>query len=493
VTVLVAALFFIGVALSLNWPTPPGGGQGFAGENGNIAAALVHGRGFADPFASDTGPTAWMPPGMPALLALVFLVAGVKTTAAAWLVLALECVALTATLWLLLGLIGPGARRRWIASGLFLFGIWLQRENYLAVASDAAFFQLAGTGLLAALLRYRATGSRGSWFALLGLAALLPLLHAGLACALLVVLGLWWITDATRSTEKSWPTRLLRTARRPVILLLVYAASSGLWLARNAAAFGVAVPVKSNAWFELSLTQEHTPDGVLTLRTLMLHHPFFSAAEFSRYESMGEPDFMAYYRREAWAAVTDQPARYLAFVGHRAANAFIFTATPFDLAFTEAPFTASDRIRLTNAGLLVPVIGSRTSVWLCMDYAPEEFLRQTGTLGLEDGSSVRRDWLAKAVQTRTDATSLRRTLGGFMLAGFPCVCLLGAGLLQRTRLEPTCAWAAVVYLAALIPYVLISHNARQQYPHLALQVVFAVIFLEGLIGGIVTSQDQPAV
>jgi hypothetical protein len=240
------------------------------------------------------------------------------------------------------------------------------------------------------------------------------------------------------------------------------------------------VPVKSNAWFELYLTQEHTPDGVLTLRTLMLHHPFFSAAEFARYASMGEPAFMAYYRREARAAVTAQPARYLAFVGHRAANAFIFTATPFDLAFTEAAFTASDRIRLTNAGLLVPVIGQRTSIWLCLDQAPEDFFRLTDTLGLEDAPAVRRDWLAKAVRTRTDATSLRRVLGGFMLAGIPFACLLGAGLLQRTRLEPACAWATVVYLAALVPYVLISHNARQQYPHLALQVVFGAIFLDAL-------------
>ncbi len=38
-------------------------------EYGYIAAALVEGRGFADPFGAGTGATAWMPP----LLAFSFL------------------------------------------------------------------------------------------------------------------------------------------------------------------------------------------------------------------------------------------------------------------------------------------------------------------------------------------------------------------------------------------------------------------------------------
>src|SRR5262245_29513481 len=35
----------------------------------NIARSLRAGRGFADPFARPTGPTAWMPPALPAVLA----------------------------------------------------------------------------------------------------------------------------------------------------------------------------------------------------------------------------------------------------------------------------------------------------------------------------------------------------------------------------------------------------------------------------------------
>src|SRR6185437_7917870 len=37
----------------------------------HIAHALVAGRGFADPFAAPTGPTSWMPPFLPGVMAAV--------------------------------------------------------------------------------------------------------------------------------------------------------------------------------------------------------------------------------------------------------------------------------------------------------------------------------------------------------------------------------------------------------------------------------------
>src|ERR1035438_799317 len=46
----------------------------FGGESGRIACSLVEGKGFSSPMATsvDTGPTAWMPPIYPALVALSF-------------------------------------------------------------------------------------------------------------------------------------------------------------------------------------------------------------------------------------------------------------------------------------------------------------------------------------------------------------------------------------------------------------------------------------
>ncbi|MEO6924440.1 MAG: hypothetical protein ABI142_11490, partial [Bryocella sp.] len=55
----------------------------FAFEAGRIARALVTGRGYADPFDGYSGPTAWLPPLYPLLVALSFKLFGLYTRSAA--------------------------------------------------------------------------------------------------------------------------------------------------------------------------------------------------------------------------------------------------------------------------------------------------------------------------------------------------------------------------------------------------------------------------
>ena len=56
----------------------------FAQETGNIAQALAQGRGFSDPYRQHTGPTAWLAPVYPLLLAGIFRVFGIFTPGAFW-------------------------------------------------------------------------------------------------------------------------------------------------------------------------------------------------------------------------------------------------------------------------------------------------------------------------------------------------------------------------------------------------------------------------
>src|SRR5271167_1576446 len=58
-------------------------------EPGNVAAALVQGRGFSDPFDGLTGATAWVSPIPVWIEAAVFLAFGVKTAASAKVLLVL--------------------------------------------------------------------------------------------------------------------------------------------------------------------------------------------------------------------------------------------------------------------------------------------------------------------------------------------------------------------------------------------------------------------
>jgi hypothetical protein len=46
---------------------------------GRVARSLATGHGYADPFGGHSGPTAWVPPLFPLILALVFKLFGVYT------------------------------------------------------------------------------------------------------------------------------------------------------------------------------------------------------------------------------------------------------------------------------------------------------------------------------------------------------------------------------------------------------------------------------
>src|ERR1700761_5440122 len=74
----------------------------FGEEMGRIARALATGFGFSDPFRGHTGPTTWVGPLFPLLLAGVFKLFGVFTAGSAWVILTLNSLfsALTArTTW----------------------------------------------------------------------------------------------------------------------------------------------------------------------------------------------------------------------------------------------------------------------------------------------------------------------------------------------------------------------------------------------------------
>jgi hypothetical protein len=63
----------------------------FGWETGRLARSLALGHGFGSPLFGWTGPSAWMCPGYPALLAGVFKVFGIYSKASAYAILSLNC------------------------------------------------------------------------------------------------------------------------------------------------------------------------------------------------------------------------------------------------------------------------------------------------------------------------------------------------------------------------------------------------------------------
>src|ERR1700735_3367484 len=61
------------------------------GEAGRIARSIVQGEGFSNPLFGKTGPTAWLAPVYPYILAGIFKLLGVYSKASAIAALALDC------------------------------------------------------------------------------------------------------------------------------------------------------------------------------------------------------------------------------------------------------------------------------------------------------------------------------------------------------------------------------------------------------------------
>src|SRR5258708_24202955 len=63
---------------------------GFGWEMGRIAASIASGHGFANPFQTPTGPTAWEPPLTPYLMAGLFKIFGIYSHASAFVLLTIN-------------------------------------------------------------------------------------------------------------------------------------------------------------------------------------------------------------------------------------------------------------------------------------------------------------------------------------------------------------------------------------------------------------------
>jgi 4-amino-4-deoxy-L-arabinose transferase-like glycosyltransferase len=63
----------------------------FGGEAGRIARSITQGQGFSNPLFGNTGPTAWLGPIYPYLLASIFKLFGIYTKASAIAAMALNC------------------------------------------------------------------------------------------------------------------------------------------------------------------------------------------------------------------------------------------------------------------------------------------------------------------------------------------------------------------------------------------------------------------
>ncbi len=450
-------------------------------EPGNVAAALVQGRGFSDPFDGGTGATAWVSP-LPAWVeAAVFLALGAKTAASAKALLCLSVLGLAGANALLVHALAPfGAWIRAAASAAFLAFCALVPGSPLVVLSEAWLDILLSAALLWAALGARLPPSRARSAALILVALLAPLENAGLAAAAgIVVLATAWI-------HRGDTRRLLV----PAVAAAAALASIGAWSARNAIALGHLVPLKSNSWFELHLANVDSADGLPRMETVLRRLPYFDVAEFNRYSQMGEMDYVASFRAPALAAIRADPAHFAANVMRRLGAAVVFCRREGGGESTRFPFSQADSARLAGAGELI-TMGPAGALWTRIDSPPSYEYQRLHGMGLRDADAIWLDWLARRLAYDAQYRGAGGIALGFLTAGIPAVALLLSAILMGGRLGAPAAWAAAIAVGMVLPYVLVNHNDRHQLPLLAMQAVALGAFAQALasrLGGAPRSQ-----
>ncbi|MBV9075048.1 MAG: glycosyltransferase family 39 protein [Acidobacteria bacterium] len=287
---------------------------GFGFETGRIAASIATGHGFSSPFQPQTGPTAWLAPLYPYLLAGVFKLFGVYTRSSAIVILSINSVFSALTVVVLYYVarrtLGPrGALwTGWLASLVPYAWYWAVKwawETSLASLVLACVFlvslRMTGLNWIGKAKWEFAPERRASDWLLFGvLWGLIALLNPSLL-VWLPFCGLWLLIAQLRAHHDS------RIFLHAAGAALVFVALLCPWTIRNYRVFHRFIPIRGNFGVELRLG--NTENALGTWRWWM--HPTNNVLEMQKYEAMGEVAYVQMKQREGLEFIRAHPGMFL--------------------------------------------------------------------------------------------------------------------------------------------------------------------------------------
>lgn len=266
---------------------------GFGWEAGRIARALVTGYGYADPFAGHSGPTSWVPPVYPLLLAGIFKIFGIYTAASAWVALAVSCVFSAAIAPAIYEIAARcfGIQQRGRSIALWSAWIWAVYPAALQYAVrwlwDMSITACLFSWVLVIALRARGIGEEprdgkirqttALWAAFGLLWGVIALSNATLLL-FLPVCGIWMLLGAGKG-------RVLITLPKAVLAGLLFLACIAPWMARNWSVFHAFIPMRGNFGAELYSSLLEGNNGFSWGPTVPVYD---HAPEYLRYKALGE-------------------------------------------------------------------------------------------------------------------------------------------------------------------------------------------------------------
>jgi hypothetical protein len=322
----------------------------FQQETGNIAYALTEGKGFSNVFRTETGPTAWLAPIYPLLVAAMFKIFGIFTARAFFACVGLNILFSSAAC---VPIFYAGKRTWGLAAAAGAAWLWALFPNAILMPFewiwDTSLSALLAAALLWATLALAESERVRDWCGYGLLWGLALMTNPALGALLPFLLG--WV--AWRGRGKSsvrWKRAALATSA--AILCCVP------WTIRNYANFHRFVPLRSNLPFELWLGNNDIFDPQAQSARMLITR----TEEARTYAQMGETG----YQHEKWtlaiAFMKSHPSLELRLTGRRFAEFWMGTESPLK-SFRE---TDSWMIRgifladfLTGIGTLLGIVTLR--------------------------------------------------------------------------------------------------------------------------------------
>jgi 4-amino-4-deoxy-L-arabinose transferase-like glycosyltransferase len=290
----------------------------FQTETGHIAFSIATGKGFSSPFQRDTGPTAWIAPVYPYLLAGIFKIFGVYTVrsffAAALLNILFSAGACVPIFY-------AGKRIAGLGTARAAAWLWALFPNSIIIPFEWVWDTCLSALLVAVLLLATfklAEARRLRDWCFYGFLWGFALLTNPAVALLLPVFVLWAAFRVRNDDPKSaWVTR-------PALATGVALLCCVPWTVRNYIAFHSLIPIRSNFAFELYVGNNENYDE---------QHRFRPGAitqdrEILRYFRLGESAFMKEEKKKALAFLVAHPRIALWLASERMVDFWMGTATP---------------------------------------------------------------------------------------------------------------------------------------------------------------------
>ena len=320
--ILIAVVAF-GVRLAFAWnqtdkiPRQFVGIVPFQTETGHIAYSLATGKGFASPFQRDSGPTAWLTPIYPLIIAGLFKIFGAYTRAAFFAAVFLNIVFSAATC---VPIFYAGRRVLGIGVASGAGWLWALFPNAVIIPFEW-IWDTSLAALLAATLLWATlvVGESRRWqdWCRYGLLWGASLMTNPALVSVFPFLLVWLIFRSRHAGQLQFA--------RPALAAIITLVCCIPWTARNFAVFHRFIPFRSNLSYELYIgNNENYDERRRALPTIITQD-----MEALRYLRMGESAFMDEEKRKAFRFIRTHPAVEMKLIGWRFVDFWMGVADPW--------------------------------------------------------------------------------------------------------------------------------------------------------------------